>query len=90
MAAIGEHYRPVEATHPAGIYRVVGTSNEVTLLQVANADGRRRHTGELIHVSAATIEEAFEPASDPDAGLRPIGRIRNQLQGLYWSVRRFL
>lgn len=90
MVAIGEHYRPVDGTHTKGIYRVVGVPEDVTLLRVADANGVRRHSGQLVQVSERTIAEEFESASDPDAGLRPVARIRNQLQGLYWSVRRFL
>lgn len=89
MAEPGEHYRPTAAEYPPGIYRVVGRPGDATLLRVADEDGRRRHTGTLLSVSPAKLEAAFEPATDPDAGLRPLASVRNGLQGLYWSVRRF-
>lgn len=89
MVSIGEHYRAMDPDHPSGVYRVVGTPDDVTLLRVADANGRRRHTGTVLHVSSEAIEASFEPAADPDTGIRPVAQLRNQLQGLYWSVRRF-
>ncbi|GAB3683471.1 hypothetical protein GCM10028857_11080 [Salinarchaeum chitinilyticum] len=89
MAAIGDHVRSDGTAVSPGVYRVVGTGDEVTLLRVADPDGRRRHTGELIHVSVAALDTDFEPTADPDAGIAPRARIRNAVQGLYWSVRRF-
>ena len=84
---VGEHYRPVDG---GGIYRVVGTTDDIVLLQVTDGDGRRVHTGTVRRVEPDTIEDEFEPASDPDAGVSPAVAVRNGLQGLYWSVRRFL
>ncbi|WP_144060679.1 hypothetical protein [Salinarchaeum sp. Harcht-Bsk1] len=89
MAEIGDHYRSVGAAAPTGTYRVVGTTDTVCLLRVTNEDGRRRHTGEVVRVSDGTLEDAFEPTTDPDAGIDPIGVLSNLLQGLYWSARRF-
>lgn len=89
MVEMGDHYRPTTEDHRAGTYRVVGAPDDVTLLGVADEDGRRCYTGTLLHVPEATLETAFEPASDPDAGIRPVATVRNGLQGLYWSVRRF-
>ena len=71
-----DHYRLADADVVAanatpGIYRVVGTDDEaITLLRVAGADGRRRHTGDLLTVDDGTLS-AFEPAENPD-GNRPI------------------
>lgn len=87
---VGRHYRPVSGDHSPGVYRVVGTTDGVTLLRVAEADARRVHTGETYHVEVSTLESEFEPTQDPDAGLSPATAVRNELQGLYWSVRRFL
>jgi len=84
---VGEHYRPADGD---GIYRVVGTTDGVVLLQVTDEDGRRAHTGNVRRVEPDTIGDEFEPASDPDAGVSPVAAVRNALQGLYWSVRRFL
>ncbi|SNZ11993.1 hypothetical protein SAMN06269185_1454 [Natronoarchaeum philippinense] len=90
MVDIGDHYRPTEDDADAGIYRVVGVPDDVTLLRVADADGRRVHTGAIRHVQRATLDADFESASDPDAGLSPVAWLRNLLSGMYWSVRRFL
>ena len=89
MVEVGDHYRSDGSAAPAGIYRVVGSTDTVCLLRVTNEDGRRRHTGELVRASAGTLEDAFESTTNPDAGVDPIASVRNQLQGLYWSVRRF-
>lgn len=90
MVAIGEHVRSDGTAVQPGVYRVVGTGNEVTLLQVADDDGRRRHTGEIVRVSATAFETEFDTAPDPDAGIAPQAWIRNAVQGVYWSIRRFL
>ena len=84
-----DHYRPIEGGHDPGVYRVVGVGEEVALLRVADADGRRVHTGELSHVSPATLRDAFEPADNPDGGFSPVRAITNGLEGLYWQIRRF-
>lgn len=89
MPAVGEHYRPRDRGHEPGVYRVVGAPAEVTLLRVADADGRRVHSGALRHVPVDVLESEFEPAADPDAGVSPLATVRNQLQGLYWQVRKF-
>ncbi|WP_049971404.1 hypothetical protein [Haladaptatus cibarius] len=89
MPEILEHYRPTNDTRTPGVYRVVGTTDEITLLRVTDADGRRAATGEIHRVSRGILDTEFERADDPDAGFTPISGIRNMLTGLYWSVRRF-
>lgn len=85
------HYRPTGDTdHSPGVYRVVGTGDPVALLEVADAEGTRVHTGTLLRVDAETLATGFEPAADPDAGLSPLSALRNAVQGLYWSVRRLV
>lgn len=90
MPDIRDHYRPTGGNHVPGVYRVVGTSDGVALLRVADGDGRRVHTGDLTVVSPAELRDAFEPADDPDDGFDPVRTVRNSLQGLYWQFRRFL
>lgn len=87
---VGDHYRPTDGNHAPGVYRVVGTGDPVALLRVTDGDGRRIHQGDLRRVDAAAIETRFEPAADPDAGLSPSAAVGDALQGLYWTVRRFL
>lgn len=87
---VGRHYRPVSGNHNPGVYRVVGTTDGVTLLHVADADARRVHTGETYRVEVSTLESEFEPTQDPDTGLSPTRAARNAMQGVYWSVRRFV
>ena len=88
--AVGDHYRSTRGPHAGSVYRVVGASDEVTFLRITDANGRRAHTGELRSLEAATLASDFEPVEDPDAGLSPVHTARNAIQGLYWSVRRFL
>ena len=84
--AILDHYVSVGGSHPSGTYRVVGADETaVTLLRVTDGKGRRRATGEVVSVPLPI--DRFEPARDPDAGIRPIRRLRNQLDGLAWMVR---
>ncbi|WP_435152373.1 hypothetical protein [Haladaptatus sp. DFWS20] len=89
MVEVHEHYRPTNDGYTPGIYRVVGTTDEMALLRVTDADGRRVATGELLHVSQNTLDTEFEFATNPDTGFSPIHGVRNALTGLYWSVRRF-
>jgi hypothetical protein len=63
-----DHYRPTNGTTPPGVYRVVGTGEEVTLLRVADENGRRVHSGVVESVRRERVESAFVPATNPDAG----------------------
>ena len=53
---------------PAGVYRVVGTSEQLTLLRVGDADGRRVRTGEIVRVSRSVYTN-FGAAENPDTGV---------------------
>jgi len=70
-----DHYRPVDADYPDGVYRVVGTGGnqegDVRLLEVGDADGRRVTTGRVLSVPREDMA-GFEPAENPDAGVRPM------------------
>jgi hypothetical protein len=90
MTEIGTHYRPEDGDYQPGVYRVVGTSEPVSLLRVSDGDGRREATGEVVSVSESALEADFEPAENPDGDLNPVRAIQNLVTGLYWSVRRFL
>jgi hypothetical protein len=57
-----------DADLSAGIYRVVGTGDPVVLLSVADEDGRRHNTGEVVAVSRSAVEQ-LESAENPDRGL---------------------
>ncbi|ERH00818.1 MAG: hypothetical protein J07HN6_02447 [Halonotius sp. J07HN6] len=87
MASIYDHVEVRDSDHPDGVYRVVGTTADtVTLLHVADADGRRLHSGRTVSVSHSTYEE-LPSASNPDDG----GSITDVLTSLpatgYWAVR---
>jgi hypothetical protein len=84
-----DHLRPTDADLPDGVYRVVGTGETtVTLLRVADADGRRVATGEVVAVDRADLD-GFEPVGNPD-GNRPVGAaVASRLRTAYWSVRAF-
>ncbi|MFB6282214.1 MAG: hypothetical protein ABEH40_09355 [Haloferacaceae archaeon] len=68
-----DHYRPpATGDVPDGVYRVVGVADgSAVLLAVADADGRRINSGRLVRVPADRVAAAFEPAPNPDEGLRP-------------------
>jgi hypothetical protein len=87
---VHEHYRPTTDDYPPGVYRVVGTRDPAALLRVTDADGRRASTGHLERVPRSDLDDCFEPAADPDAGIDPVSGVMNALQGLYWQVRTFL
>ena len=88
--SVYDHVRPTGVDYLDGTYRVVGTGEKaVTLLRVADADGRRINSGELVTVSYNDFDE-FDPAENPD-GNRPLGSvIRSTLEMDYWSVRVFV
>ena len=66
-----EHFRPTDGAADPGVYRVVGRpGDEVTLLRVADEDGRRVHTGEVVRHPVVDFPASFERASNPDG--RPI------------------
>lgn len=88
-ATVGEHYRSTESDAAPGVYRVVGAGDSVTLLRVADVGGGREHTGELLRVDQATLDDVFEAAADPDAGVSVTGALRGIGSGLYWNVRKF-
>lgn len=80
-----DHVTPVDGE---GIYRVVGTSAEtVTLLLVTNGRGRRLATGHAVSVPRSVVASRYEPAPNPDAGIRPVARLRNLATGAVWEVR---
>lgn len=86
MPEVYDHLRST-APDDASVYRVVGThSNNVTLLRVADGDGRRAHTGEIITVSADALD-SFEPAENPDGNSSVSRKLRSLAKSLYWSLR---
>ncbi|MGA9401361.1 hypothetical protein [Haladaptatus sp.] len=90
MIDVGDHYRPTADGDESGVYRVVGTGDDVVLLRLTDADGTRVHSGELRHCSRDALESDWESARNPDAGLTPGADLKNMLSGVYWSFRRFL
>ena len=81
MVDPGDHVRPTDGGHDPGVYRVVGTGEEVALLRVTDADGRRAHTGEVIHVPADALRSTFESADDP-GGRSPVATLVDRLRAL--------
>ncbi|MFC6727902.1 hypothetical protein ACFQDG_04520 [Natronoarchaeum mannanilyticum] len=75
--------------HPDGVYRVVGTDDgTVTLLRVADADGQRVNSGEIVTVRSDELAECPE-AKNPD-GNRPLGeKVTSNLMMTFWSLRAF-
>jgi len=89
---VSDHLRPAsdDAGLDPGVYRVVGTGeDDLTLLRVGDADGRRVNTGELATVDRVDLGE-FEPADNPD-GNRPAGETATGFLGdLVWQLRAFV
>jgi hypothetical protein len=85
-----DHVRLTGIDHPDGIYRVVGVrDDEVTVLRVGDADGRRVHSGEVRTFDADELEAATS-APNPD-GNRPLGAtVRAALTMPYWVGRAFV
>ena len=88
--SVYDHLSPTNIDYPDGIYRVVGISGEgITLLRVADADGRRVNTGEIITVSYDDLD-GFDPTENPD-GNRPLGSaLTSGVEMVYWSLRVFV
>ncbi|ADB61279.1 hypothetical protein Htur_2401 [Haloterrigena turkmenica DSM 5511] len=88
--SVFDHVWLTDTDHSTGIYRVVGTSDEtVTALRVSDADGRRRHTGELVTVSRDELATA-EPAENPDGNRSLSVAVVSQLKMSYWMLRAFV
>ncbi len=84
---VGDHLRPADADLPAGAYRVVGTpGDDVTLLRVGDADGRRVHTGEVRRVPRGRLD-GFEPAENPDGNRSIASAAAARLEGFAWEIR---
>jgi len=85
--AVYDHLRSTDPDDDDAVYRVVGTDDRtVTLLRVADGDGRRANTGEVVTFSRDALT-SFEPAENPD-GNRSLGvRLASVLSGGYWSLR---
>jgi hypothetical protein len=77
-----------DAPVPGGIYRVVGTGDEIALLRVGDADGRRETTGAVVQVSRSTYAE-FETAPNPDSGVS-VGQLLPPLRTWASAVRYWL
>lgn len=85
-----DHLQPGGVDYPNGIYRVVGGDEEVvTLLLVADTDGRRVNTGEVTRVTKDELE-GFTPAENPDGNRQLDAAVRSKLGVVYWSIRVFL
>ncbi len=90
MPEVYDHLRSTDPDDDAGIYRVVGTDTDsVTLLRVADGDGRRAHTGEVITVPTNALD-TFEPAENPDGNRSLGGKLRSLAQAVYFSFRSVL
>lgn len=75
--------------HPAGVYRVVGTSEQsVTLLRVGDSDGTRVVTGEVVTVDHDDLEE-FESADPPEWDQSVAESVSATVEHVYWSLRAF-
>jgi len=82
-----DHLRSTDADDDDAIYRVVGRGvDSVVVLRVADADGRRAHTGEVITIPSDVLS-TFEHAENPD-GNQPIGAKLSSIgTNAYWSFR---
>lgn len=88
---VGDHLRPAEATASVdtGVYRVVGTTREdVALLRVGDADGRRVHTGDVATVARGDLRD-FEAAENPDGNRSAGAAVSSTLRDLGWQLRAF-
>jgi len=87
--SVYDHFRVTDLDRPDGVYRVVGIDDDtVTVLRVADADGRRVNSGEIVTVRSDELAECPE-ADNPD-GNRPLGeKVTSNLLMTYWSLRAF-
>ena len=88
--AVYDHVELLGSDHSDGIYRVVGTTAErVTLLRVADADGSRVHSGELVSLSRDSAA-SLPAAANPDENSGSLGTtLRSMPTVAYWGVRAF-
>lgn len=85
--AVFDHLRLVDGELPPGVYRVVGTpAGDVTLLRVADAGGRRVHTGQ-VHTVPRIDLEGFALGENPDENRALTAMLASQLDGFAWQFR---
>ena len=85
--AVYDHVELQDSDHPDGVYRVVGTTDEtVTLLQVADADGQRVHSGDTIAMPTAAYE-SLPAATNPDERGSIAATLRSVPTDTYWTRR---
>lgn len=85
-----EQFKPVNFDVSDGIYCVVGRDEAtVTLLRIADANGRRIHTGDLVTVSLDEFT-GFTPAENPDGNRPPGATLISHIEIGYWSLRVFV
>lgn len=85
-----DHLSPADGTHRDGVYRVVGREDGgAAVLRVADAEGRRVHTGEVVRLDAGELS-GFEPAADPDRNRSLRSRAAGSPTTAYWSARAFI
>lgn len=83
-----DHVRVTDDADAApGVYRVIGTPDDaVTLLRVADTDGQRQHTGDVVSLPCSQWS-TLEPVANPDENRSVTAAVRSQLQGLVWQSR---
>lgn len=83
-----DHFRAtLEATVEPGVYRVVGVDDpDVTLLQVADGDGRRVNSGRVVSVPTGDLAREFEAVDESAVPEGGGGALRGSLGVLRWLV----
>jgi hypothetical protein len=92
MTDIGvyDHIRVSGTDQPDGIYRVVGVRDGgVTALKVADTDGRRIHTGEVVRLDQVTLDDVTS-VPNPDGNRPLVKTAASKLRMMYWSGRAFV
>jgi len=68
MVKINECYEIKESNHENGVYRVVGTGENVVMLKVGDLNNNRLHTGQLVQVTEDELDK-FEKVEIPQENL---------------------
>lgn len=69
MVEINECYEIKDSNHENGVYRVVGTEENIVMLKVGDLHNNRLHTGQLVQVTEDELDQ-FKKVEIPKENLK--------------------
>lgn len=60
MIEMGDIYTVKDSEHEPGVYRVVGTKDEIVLIKIGDLEGNRVHTGHIVKMTTGKVQDLGE------------------------------